>query len=219
MTAPARVTDDDGDPLEGLDWSCEWKTEAASRMFRQVKAFCGLPPAIPDPLTDDMVQQALADARAILDGLDDHIVAEEEAIEDGIEDFDEPGASDPSNFRRLCAEADARARPQPVPEDILRARRLLDGDWSLERTWRETNHQAAIEGRAAWSTVEALMLGLRERGTAGLDEPAIQHRLAQLNDEQIIELGTRLRRLKAEIAPAWTADQVELLIQARERLK
>jgi hypothetical protein len=69
------------------------------------------------------------------------------------------------------------------------------------------------------STIEAVMVAVRERGTAALEEPAIQRCLAQLNDEQIIEVGARLRRLKAEIAPAWTADQVASLIQTRERLK
>jgi hypothetical protein len=218
MTAPARVPVEDeppvDGPLDGIDWSAAWETEGASRMFGKVKAFCGVPTARPEPLTSDVVQAALAEARSVLDGLDGE--EDEEPIADEVEDF---GGWDASDFWRCCAEADARARAQPVSEDIQRARRLLDEDWSFERTWQTTNHQAAVEGRAAWSTVEALMLGLRERGTAALEEPETRRRLAELPDVQVIEVGARLRRLKPPTAAPWTADQVAMLIQTRERLK
>ena len=47
--------------------------------------------------------------------------------------------------------------------EILRARRLLDESVSLERAWSEIQ---ASRGRAAPSTLEALMYSLRAGGTA-----------------------------------------------------
>jgi hypothetical protein len=65
------------------------------------------------------------------------------------------------------------------------------------------------------STVEALMLGLRERGVQALKVPAVKQRLSELSDDQIIEVGNRLQRLKPEIARAWTADEVKQLLRSR----
>ena len=52
----------------------------------------------------------------------------------------------------------------------------------------------------------------------GLDENT-RRRLAQLDDAQAIEVGRRLRKLKPEIAPPWTADEVLIFMQMRERSK
>src|SRR5215470_11144214 len=60
---------------------------------------------------------------------------------------------------------------------------------------------------APQTTVEALMLGLRERGAKALSEPVVQRRLSELSDDQVIEVGNRLQR--TEIARAWTAAEVE----------
>ena len=68
---------------------------------------------------------------------------------------------------------------------------------------------------APQTTVEALMLGLRERGAKALSESVVQMRLSELSDDQVIEVGNRLQRLKPEIARAWTAAEVETLLQAR----
>jgi hypothetical protein len=190
MTAAARVRDDESDPLEGLDWSCEWGSPAASRLFAAVRELCGVS-VTREPLTGGMAQQALADARAILDRLDDDIVAEEEAIEDWIEDFDEPGAWDPSNFRRHCAGADARARTKRAPKEIRRAPR---------------------------ATREALMYSLR-RDVGALGEPDTRRRLAELSDDQALEVAARLQRLDCKIARAWSPDEIEALIKLRETLR
>jgi len=96
--------------------------------------------------------------------------------------------------------------------------RLLDPSTSLERAWNEMNSRAVTEGRAAVSTVKALMFGLRERGVKALDEPDTRRRLVQLDDSQTLEVAGRLQRLKPEIAPAWSADEVEQLLQLRETL-
>ena len=79
-----------------------------------------------------------------------------------------------------------------------------------------TNH---FNGRAAASTVEALMFSLRERGVQALDEPDTRQRLSQLSDDQLAEVGTRLQRLKPEIARAWSGDDVEALMRLRETFR
>jgi hypothetical protein len=118
----------------------------------------------------------------------------------------------------------ARRAPSTVlevaiePQRLRRLRRLLNDNISFERAWHElsTNH---TKGRAAQSTVEALMYSLRERGVKALEESDTRRRLAQLDDEQLIEVGNRLQRLKPQIASAWTADEVKILIQAHGRLR
>jgi hypothetical protein len=64
-------------------------------------------------------------------------------------------------------------------------------------------------------TVEALMFSLRERGTKALEEPSTKRRLSELDDQQVIEVGDRLQKLKPEIARAWSSDEVKLFLQAR----
>src|SRR5262249_3194500 len=74
----------------------------------------------------------------------------------------------------------------------------------------QTDHSAAV------STVEALMLGLRQRGVKALREAAVQRRLSELGDQQVITVGNRLLRLKPEISRAWTAAEVQELFKVRQ---
>jgi hypothetical protein len=122
---------------------------------------------------------------------------------------------DESTFAAACRKADAKALAQPVPADIQRARRLLDDNISLERAWAETN---SLKGRTANSTVEALMFSLR-RGLGALEDRDVRRRLSELSDDQFIQVGGRLRRLKPEIAVAWTAHEIDILLQLREKLR
>jgi hypothetical protein len=103
-----------------------------------------------------------------------------------------------------------------APPNLDRVRQLLGNDVSLERAWHELN---SLRDRAAASTVEALMFVLRERGIAALTEPKIQGWLAELGDEQVVEVGARLQKLKPQIARAWSAEEVETLIQCHEELR
>jgi hypothetical protein len=64
-------------------------------------------------------------------------------------------------------------------------------------------------------TVEALVYSLRTRGTKALNESDTKRRLAELDDQQVIEVGNRLQRLRPEIARAWNAAEVKTLCQAR----
>jgi hypothetical protein len=243
MTASATsitVEDDTADgPLSAVDWGCAWETDAAHELLGAVRAICGVPPARPE-LTDEMVAAALAEARAILveageledadpggahvpvPGDDAHDGDADDRIDGGDGDHhrDEDAWSAPSWHE--AAEQYHTQRGERVavveidPQNVARLRRLFDDGVALQRAWHELNR---TPGRAAASTVEALMLGLRERGVRALDEPGTQRRLGELNDEQAIEVGTRLRRLNPTIATPWTSDQVEILIQLRERLK
>src|SRR5207237_10781604 len=69
---------------------------------------------------------------------------------------------------------------------------------------------------AAASMIEALMLGLRERGIAALKEPEVRGRLAQLTDVQADLDAERLQRLKREVAQAWRDDQINKLFESRK---
>jgi hypothetical protein len=64
-------------------------------------------------------------------------------------------------------------------------------------------------------TLEALMYSLRLRGTKALEESATKRWISELSDDQVIEGGDRLQRVRPEIARAWTAAEVETLLQAR----
>jgi hypothetical protein len=90
------------------------------------------------------------------------------------------------DFCKLCRAADRAARRRNAHDDpkLERLRRLLDDDVSLERAYVVLN--GAAEAPAV--TVEALMYGLRERGTKALAEPDTKRRLAALSDEQIVEV-------------------------------
>jgi hypothetical protein len=98
------------------------------------------------------------------------------------------------HFCSLCREADAERARKSKPSDVL-----------------------LKEDRAAASTVEALMLGLRERGTKALEEPAAQRRIAELSDKQVIEVGDRLQNLNPEIARPWSPEEIKILLQARTK--
>jgi len=102
-------------------------------------------------------------------------------------------------------------------ERLRRLRHLMDNDVSLERAWSELNDQRR-RGDAAAAKVEALVYSLR-RGVDALAEPDTARRLPELSDEQLLQVGERLRRLKPQIARAWAADEVAVLMQVRERLK
>lgn len=99
------------------------------------------------------------------------------------------------------------------PERLNRLRELLKDSTSLSRAYYEISGRR--NGGAPQPTVEALMYSLRERGTKALEEPATKRRLSELGDDQVIEVGDRLQKLKPEIARAWSTEEVKLLLRAR----
>jgi hypothetical protein len=102
-----------------------------------------------------------------------------------------------------------------MTDDVGRMIRLLDHRVTLERAYVEIN---SYRSRAAATTIEALTLSLRERGTADLEESAVQRRLAELDDEQLLEVARRLKRLNPEIAKLWGDDEIAVLFGTRARL-
>ena len=80
---------------------------------------------------------------------------------------------------------------------------------------------APLKGRAALSTVEALVYALR-RGLKGLETVEVagklrpsadnMRRLAQLSEQQLHEVCARLQRFKPHIARAWTPDEIATFV-------
>src|SRR5262245_13829669 len=90
---------------------------------------------------------------------------------------------------------------------------LLDDGVTLERAYYEI-HRRHFAGRAAASTVEALMLGLRSRGVVALKEAPAQQRLGALSPEQLHDVIARLIRLRSQYPKITDA----LLLQLEELL-
>ena len=56
-------------------------------------------------------------------------------------------------------------------------------------------------------------------GTKALSEPVVRRRLAELSEHQLRDVGTRLQRLKPEIANAWSAAEIPNLISVWTELQ
>ena len=73
------------------------------------------------------------------------------------------------------------------------------------------------EKHAPDSTLEAVMYSLRG-GTKVLERPDVRRRLFELSDDQLREALVRLQKFKSHIAPAWTPEELQQLIQAKKDL-
>jgi hypothetical protein len=91
-----------------------------------------------------------------------------------------------------------------IPEEIKTFRRLLG--LPIEAVYAAVNDRAD----AASSTIDALIFQLLG-GTDALSDPNTLHRLSQLSEPQLLDAMTRLQQFKSDIAPAWTATEVEAL--------
>jgi hypothetical protein len=76
-----------------------------------------------------------------------------------------------------------------------------------------------FHGRAAASTVEALMYSLRECGTKALGEPDTIRRLSELSDEQFRNVVVRLQKFQPHIAPAWKPEELAVLTIVRRKVR
>jgi hypothetical protein len=103
------------------------------------------------------------------------------------------------------------------PEPLKPLRTLLESGPPFSQVYYAVNSHRA-DG-APHPTIEALMLGLRERGTKALTEPDVQRRLSELNEAQLREVGARLQRLRPDIAKAWNPDEVVILVSMWTDLK
>jgi hypothetical protein len=126
------------------------------------------------------------------------------------------------SFCRSCEVADRRKvrgeRPRFIDASLWRnPPEHIPTNWneiSLEALMAHFDGARRRQG-AAQATIEALMFSLRERGTKALEESATKRRLFELSEQQVIEVGNRVQRLRPEIARAWTAAEVEILLEAR----
>jgi hypothetical protein len=73
--------------------------------------------------------------------------------------------------------------------------------------------------RAASSTIDALVFGLRERGVSALEETAVQRRLSAVNRAQLMHVAGCLQKLQSDIARVWSADEVEALMRKWSALR
>src|SRR5262249_43179053 len=164
----------------------------------------------------DQVQRVLADTFAParddlprdVDVVSDLVEEEIPAVSAAFADDDYDGLS--STFAKLCREADEKQRRKLPDPRLERLRRLMDDDVSIERAWHEIYHPT---DRAAASTVEALMLALRERGVAALAEGPVRQRLVQLDEEQIVKAGDRLQALQPGGARAGAPAEEQQLLE------
>jgi hypothetical protein len=90
-------------------------------------------------------------------------------------------------------------------------RRLAAPDTWLEEAWFLINAPAR-PGRAAASTVEALVFQLRHGGK-GLSNLKARQRLSELSEQQLHEVSARLQEFMPHIARAWSPSEVELLVR------
>ena len=91
-------------------------------------------------------------------------------------------------FCKACRDADRQVRGKPP--------RLI----------------AERSDRAAESTLEALVFGLREGIAALATHPDRQRRLSELNRRQVSEVCERIQKFMPHIAPAWAPDEVQALV-------
>jgi hypothetical protein len=220
MAVPAIKHPDN--PLEGVRWDAAWETGAAAELFAAVRELCGVRVGEPE-LTTEMVATALQEACEILDRngeLEEPIAVETDAAEEhgAEEEAAADGWSSPG-WRDAAAEYHRQRGGHVLeveiePERARRLRRLLDDGISFERAHAEIS-SGHVKGRAADL---ALMHSLRERGVQALDEPNTRRRFSQLSDDQLLEVAGRLQRLKPEIARAWSAEEIEALVELRETL-
>jgi len=108
-------------------------------------------------------------------------------------------------FERACREADRASRPQDPR--ILRARRLLADNVSLDRAWAEINGNRPTPE----ATIEALVYSLR-RGAAELSKPDKLRQLSELDKAQLKAIYRHLQNFNLEIVPPWPPEDVAALI-------
>ena len=69
-----------------------------------------------------------------------------------------------------------------------------------------------MKGPAAESTIDAVMYSLRG-GTAVLSRDDVRHRLAVIDEMQLLEMIGLLQKRDGKIAPCWSDEEVEQLMQ------
>jgi hypothetical protein len=126
------------------------------------------------------------------------------------------------SFCAACRSADVRRAKGEAPR-FSEASYWRNPSDRIPDNWEEMSleglvahfERARSRDSAAEKTVEALMFNLRERGTKALEESNTERRLIELRNQQVIEIGDRLQKLKPEVARPWSVEEVKLLLRAR----
>jgi hypothetical protein len=116
-------------------------------------------------------------------------------------------------FAEACREADKKQRRKPRDRRIENLRRLMADDVSLGEI--STAH---VQDRAADFTVEALMFSLRS-GIGAFARADTVRQLCELSDAQIGQIAVRLQKFKPHVASAWAAQDVEVLLAVRSKVR
>jgi hypothetical protein len=117
-------------------------------------------------------------------------------------------------FERAGRQADGKAASRPQDPRILRARRLLADDISLERAY----YEILRDRPAPESLIDALVFSLR-RGPGELTQPDTLRRLSALDADQLEDICLRVQAFRPGIAPAWSAADADLLISAWRKFR
>src|SRR5262249_49637407 len=131
--------------------------------------------------------------RAVIDGCHDLL-----AVVFGTNSMDD-------TFERACREADRASRPQDPR--ILRARRLLADNASLDRAWAEISGNR----RQPEAPIEALVYSLRRRA-AESSHPAKGRQLSELDKAHLKAIYRYVQNFSPEIVPPWPPEDVAALI-------
>jgi hypothetical protein len=96
----------------------------------------------------------------------------------------------------------------PLLHELFDQPQHISGDlqYQYEQSIHNNRHGAAP------TVIEALMYSFRKRRTAALKEPDTQHRLARLNEDQLVEVADRLQKLKPQIAQPWSEQEIAQLL-------
>jgi hypothetical protein len=95
------------------------------------------------------------------------------------------------------------------PGRLAQLRALMADNITYEHAYRELMNNRP----ASQALVDALVYSLR-RGVSELIQPETQRRLSALSEDQLELVCDRVQNFKSRIAPAWSADDVDLLISA-----
>ena len=139
------------------------------------------------------------------------------AVIDGCRDLLAVAVGETANmdtFEKACREADRKASARPRDADLDRHSRLLDDDVTLAAASAKLREDRPTPATA----VEALMYSLR-RGVNELTQPNTQRRLSELNKDQLEAICLRVQAFEPNIAPAWRADDADLLISAWRKFR
>jgi hypothetical protein len=82
---------------------------------------------------------------------------------------------------------------------------------SLNALWNDFNHPQRYA--TPQSTIDAVMYSLRS-GTAVLTRDDVLRRLAVIDETQLLEMIDLLQKRDGKIAPRWSDEEVEQLMQA-----